>query len=266
MGDVTTSGSSNTPTNKNVQPTLDMLLKGLQSEYKGGVDVFNKSLYSPVGQGTQNAWAQGTKNANGLISGGGFNSAQQGAMSGTQALGGQYGALGQAYDPNSPAYQQLRSKVQNDTATGIYSDFNNSGLFGSDVNMKSAGQGIGDALAGLDYGNMQNNINNQYRSLDSQKGIYDTLFGQGQQGILNKNDAIGQLAGIGAGQDANRQAQLLGENDLFRRQNDSGWEALTRGSSILSGTAGVGGSTSSSSVPWWAALLGGAATGASIFG
>lgn len=266
MGDVTTSGSSNTPTNKNVQPTLDMLLKGLQSEYKGGVDVFNKSLYSPVGQGTQNAWAQGTKNANSLLSGGGLTGGQQGAMAGTKALGGQYGGLGGAYDPNSAAYKTLRQGVIDDTLTNVGSGFTSSGRFGGGSYIDSASKGVGNAVAGLDYGNMQNDINNRYRSLDSQKGIYDTLFGQGQQSIVNRNDAVGQLAGIGAGQDANRQAQLLGQNDLFRRQRDSGWEALTRGSSILSGTAGVGGSTSSSSVPWWMAALGLGATGASILG
>jgi hypothetical protein len=370
MGDVTTSTGTTTSANPDVQPTVSMLLKGLQDAYKGGVDVYDKSLYTPPSDATKSAWGAGTNFANSLIGSGGFNEQQNRAMGtlggvtqdygrlgdngglngaqttaqgrlgnvyggygqlgdngglsaaqakimgGVRGLGGDYAALSGAYEQNAPGYQRLRSKLRNDTATGIYKDFNNSGLFGSDANMRSAGEGIADSLAGLDYGNYQNNVNNKYRSLDSQRGVYGdafsmgqtgvgnqfgalagragtansmfgnaqtgignqfgalagqagaagTMFGMGQQGINNQTGAIGTLAGIGAAQDADSLAGRMADADLFDRTNNKDWNTLARTSSILGGTAGAGGSSTSNSVPWWSALLGGAATGASIFG
>jgi hypothetical protein len=239
----------------------------------------------------------------------GLTDAQSGAMSGVGGLGAKYAGLGSAYDQSAPGYATLRAKLQNDTATGIYSDFNNSGLFGSDVNMKSAGEGIGNALAGLDYGNYQNSVNNKYRSLDSQRGIFGDVFGMGQQGVGNQfgalagqagtansifgnqtaalggqgatagqqfgmgqtaldnqQGAIGMLGQIGASQDADSLASRMADADLFDRTKNADWNTLGRATSILGGNATAGGSTTSNTVPWWAALLGGAATGASIFG
>lgn len=318
MGDVTTGGSKTTPNSPLVGQTSDMLLKGLQKAYKGGVDVYNKPLYTKPSDTTQSAWGQGSDFANGLIGNAGFGTGQRGAMdslggvfsgygqlgdnngltggqsdamAGNAALGGQYGALGQAYDPNSSAYKTLRGNIADDTLTGVGSLFASNGRYGSDIMGESAAEGLGNALAGLDYGNMQNNINNQYRSLDSQRGIFgDTFsmgqqgvgnqfgalagqgatagqqFGMGQQALGNQQGAIGMLGQIGASQDADSLARRMANADLFDRTHNADWNTLGRATSILGGNAQAGGSTTSNTVPWWSALLGGAATGASIFG
>ena len=63
---------------------------------------------------------------------------------------------------------------------------------------------------------------------------------------------------VGAAQDANTQAALLGQNDLFRRTADSKTDLLAKLSSILAGTGGQAGTTttqSSPATPWWQSAL-----------
>ena len=318
MGDVTTGGSTTTPNSKQVTKTTDMLLGGLQDAYKGGVDTYNKPLYTGPGSTTQNAWNWGGALSNQTIANGGYaggqreaqdslggvfsgfggvadnnglTGAQANAMTGNAGLGAKYAGLGTAYDPNSAAYKQLRQGIVDDTLSNLGSQFTASGRFGGGSYIDTASQGLGDALAGLDYTNMQNNINNQYRSLDAQRGIFgDTFnmgqtgvgntlaglsgqagvagqqFGMGQQALTNQQDAINSLTQIGAAQDADSLAGRLADYDLFTRTNDADWEAISRASSILSGTAGASGSTTTNNIPWWAAIAGLGATGASIFG
>ena len=318
MGDVTTGASTTTPNSKQVTKTTDMLLGGLQDAYKGGVDVYDKPLYTGPGSTTQNAWNWGGALSNQTIANGGYaggqreaqdslggvfsgfggvadnnglTGAQANAMTGNAGLGAKYAGLGTAYDPNSAAYKQLRQGIVDDTLSNLGSQFTASGRFGGGSYIDTASQGLGDALAGLDYTNMQNNINNQYRSLDAQRGIFgDTFnmgqtgvgntlaglsgqagvagqqFGMGQQALTNQQDAIGLLGQIGASQDADALAKRMADADLFDRTKNADWNTLGRATSILGGTAGASGSTTSNTVPWWSLLLGGAATGASIFG
>lgn len=318
MGDVTTGGSSTTPNSKLVGQTSDMLLKGLQKAYKGGVDVYSKPLYVKPSDTTQSAWGQGSSFANDLIGSNGYGAGQQAAqdslggvfsgyggiadnngltgaqstaMTGNAGLGAKYAGLGTAYDPNSAAYKTLRQGIVDDTLSNLGSQFTSSGRFGGGSYVDTASEGLGDALAGLDYSNMQNNINNQYRSLDSQRGIFgDTFgmgqtgvgntlaglagqgatasqqFGMGQQALGNEQGAIGLLGQIGASKDADSLAKRMANADLFDRTKNADWNTLGRATSILGGNSTASGSTTSNSVPWWAALLGGASTGASIFG
>ena len=318
MGDVTTGGSSTTPNSPLVRKTSDTLLRGLMDTYKGGVDTYNKPLYTGPSSNTQHAWNYGSAVANNLVNTGGFGMGQQDAMSslggigagfgqiadnngltdaqssamtGNAGLGAKYAGLGTAYDPNSAAYKTLRQGIVDDTLSNLGSQFTASGRFGGGSYVDTASQGLGDALAGLDYTNMQNNINNQYRSLDAQRGIFGDQFGMGQTGVgntlaglsgqagvagqqfgmgqtalQNRNDAVDRLTGIGSAIDASQLASRMADYDLFTRKQDADWEALARASSILGGTAGAAGSTTTNNVPFWAALLGGAATGASIFG
>jgi hypothetical protein len=351
---LTTGSSSTTPNSEQVTKTSDMLLKGLQSAYKGGVDVYGKPLYTAPSGNTQSAWGQGGNLANHLYHAGGYGNgqgaaqdslggvfsgygnagaqsgaqlgqvfggygqlgdnngltdAQGGAMAGVGGLGSKYAGLGTAYDPNSSAYKQLRQGVVDDTLSNLGSQFTASGRFGGGSYVDTASEGLGDALAGLDYNNMQNNINNQYRSLDSQRGIFGDQFGMGQQGVGNQfgalagqagtansifgnqtaalggqgatagqqfgmgqtalgnqQGAIGLLGQIGASQDADSLAKRMADADLFDKTKNTDWNTLGRATSILGGNSTASGSTTSNSVPWWAALLGGAATGASIFG
>lgn len=193
---------------------------------------------------------------------------QQGDLAMTRNIGGQYGQLSDAYSAGSPGMSQLRNKLQDDTLTGVNSIFGGSGRLGSGQHISSASEGLGNALAGFDYANYQNDINNRYRSLDSQAGQANTAFGMEQQGVANTAGAMaalpqlyqtaqmpGQTLGsVGAAQDADKQANLLGRHDLFRRQQDAKVDLLAKLSSILSGTAGAGGTTTTNTepgTPWW---------------
>jgi hypothetical protein len=257
----------------------------------------------------------------------GLTGRQASAMTGTAGLGDDYAGLGTAYDPRSAAYKRLRQGVADDTLKNLGSQFTSSGRFGGGSYVGTASEGLGDALAGLDYGNMQNNINNQYRSLDSQRGIFGDVFGMGQQGVGNQfgalagqagtansifgnrmgalagqagtansqfanragalagqgatagaqfgmgqtalgnqQGAIGLLGQVGASRDADSLARRMADADLFDKTKNRDWNTLGRASSLLGINQSASGSTTSNSVPWWAALLGGAATGASIFG
>jgi hypothetical protein len=260
MGNVTTSSESTAPSNPNVQPAVSKLLQGLQSQYDAGVPVYQKSLYPGVSDTTNSAWAQGTGVASSLIGSGGFNGTQTGAMSTLRGLDAGYGGLSDAYSQDAPGYSTLRSNLMDDAVKNVGSAFTSSGRFGGGSYVDTATKSAVDAVAPLDYTNFQNDINNRYRSLDSRAGLGQTIFGMGQQGIANQNAAVSALGAIGSARDADMLAARQGENDLFRRNADAGWERLARSSAILGGTAPYGGQESSQSVPWWAALGGGLAT------
>lgn len=240
MGNVTTSSSSTSPSNKDVDPTVSKLLKGLQGQYDSGVEVFDKTLYPGVGGTTQNAW-QTTLDAAGNPD---YANAVGGAISdfGDVAAGNRFGM-------NDPGYATLRGNIQSDVMRDVNKTFGSSGLFGSDSNLDAAGEGLGNALAGLDYTNYQNDVTRQQQAAQMLPGLYSASLAPGAA-----------QAGVGAAQDADALAARQGENDLFRRQNDAGWDALARSSSVLAGTAGSSGSNTENQIPWWAAI-GGAGAG-----
>lgn len=281
----------------------DTFLNKLDTQLDKKAPVFGESLFAGAGTGTKNAWNAGTNFATGLNNAGGFGTgqraamdslggvfkgygalgdnggltaAQAGAMSGNRGLGAQYAGLGTAFDQDAPGYQTLRNKLRDDTATGIYNDFNNSGLFGSDNNLETAGEGIATALAGLDYGNYQNSINNKYRSLDAQRGIFGDTFNMGQTGIGNQFNALGgqaatagqqfgmgqtaltnqqgaidALSQIGAAQDANAQGALLGRADLFDRTKSAELDRLAKIGGIFGDPI-----EAANEAPWWQQALG----------
>lgn len=256
MGDVTTAKETTAPSNPDVNPTVSKLLKGVQGAYDSGVKVYDNTLYPGAGGTTQNAWAQGANNANSLLSTGGFNSQQTGAMSTLGGLQSGYAGLSGAYDQDAPGYSTLRSNLMDDAVRNVGAGFNASGRFGGGSYVDQATKSAVDAVAPLDYQNFNNSIANKYRSLDSQAGIGNTMFGMGQQGIANRADSIAALGGIGAAQDADALASRQADNDWFRRKSDAPWQALERASGILHGTAGSAGTDTTKSIPWWQAALG----------
>jgi hypothetical protein len=267
---------------------------------------FKKSLYTGPSGATRDAWRLGQNFNEDLIGDGGFNSQQRGAMKqiggvasgygqlgrgnglsgdqsgamrGMRGLGGQYADLGDAYDPNSEAYQTLRQGISDDTLTNVAALGASSGRSGATSFNEGAAKGLGNALAGLDYQNMGRNIDNQYRSLDSQQGVFGNVFGMGQQGIDNRfnalagqrgiaNDqfgmgqqginnswnAIGGIGQIGAARDADRLAQRLADFDLYNRRQNHEIDWLGRINGAMGGGAGDG----AKEAPWWQQLLGGA--------
>jgi hypothetical protein len=229
----------------------DKYLGKLEGQLDQKAPVFNKSLFVGAGQGTRNAWDAGNDFAGGLNDAGGFGYGQRGAMDGLGGLGGKYGALGGAYDPNSDAYKRLRQGIADDTMKEVGSQFTASGRFGGGSHVSTAAEGLGDALAGLDYGNMQNDINNRYRSLDSQRSIFGDQFGMGQQALGNQMGALDRLTAIGGAQDANRQGQRLGNADLFDRRHNAELDRLAKIGGIFGDPI-----ASANEAPWWQQALG----------
>jgi hypothetical protein len=313
-GSTKTSTSRTAPSNPKVTATMNKLLGGINKEFDAGYGVYGKSLYPGVGGTTRSAWAQGAGDANSLIrsggfnpqqtgamrtlggvgagygrlgANGGFNAQQSGAMRNLGGLRGQYAKMADAYDQDAPGYQRLRQGLMDDAITNVGAGFTSSGRFGGGSYIDKATESAVDAIAPLDYQNFQNDINNRYRSIDSQQGIFNslfgmgqqgvdnrfnalagqgatagTMFGMGQQGIQNRQGALGQLGVIGAAQDADALANRQAEHDKFRRMNDGGRRLLGELSSILAGNAQVGGQTTTNTqpaTPWWQQVLGYAA-------
>jgi len=267
--------------------------------------VFNQSLFAGAGDATKNAWSQGTTFGNSLVGSNGYGAGQQAAqnslggvfsgygavadnngltgaqanaMTGNAGLGSQYAGLSSAYDENAPGYARMRQKLLDDASTSTAALFGNSGRLGSGASVDNITEASLNAIAPLDYSNYQNNINNQYRSLDSQRGIYgDTFnmgqtgvgntlaglggqaatagaqFGMGQTALTNKQGALDLLTQIGSAKDANAQGALLGKADLFDRTKNAELDRL-----IKIGAA-FGDPTAAANEPaWWQSLLGGA--------
>jgi len=82
-------------------------------------------------------------------------------------------AAGQRFGEADPGYATLRKNVANDAMTSSLNAFNNSGLFGSDSNQVKTGEGVANALAGLDYGNFQNDQQRQERAIGMLPGMRD---------------------------------------------------------------------------------------------
>lgn len=258
----------------------DTFLNKLDTQLDKKAPVFGESLFAGAGTGTRNAWDAGTNFATGLNNAGGFgtgqraamdslggvfsgygqlagnnglSSAQSGAMAGLGGLGSKYAGLGTAYDPNSAAYRTLRGGIADDVLTDVASLGASNGRYSSRSFNEGAAEGLGNALAGLDYTNMQRNIDNQYRSLDAQRGIFGDTFNMGQTGIGNQFNALGgqaattgqqfgmgqtaltnqqgaidALSQIGAAQDADAQGALLGRADLFDRTKNAELDRLAK--------------------------------------
>jgi hypothetical protein len=280
MGDntsTTTNTSSTAPTNPAVTATTNNLLGKLDAATNAGVPVFNQSLYSPAGAWTQTAWNRSIQDAYNPDFSKGINGAlgyasnligNGGLTAGQKDLSKQYADLGGAYDKTSDAEQRLRSGVVDTTMQNVNGLFNNSGRFGGGSYVDSLGKGLGDALAGFDTNIYDRNVANKYNSLGAQAGLQ-------QQGVQNAFGAGAALPGyysalqlpaatmgaVGAAMDANEQGKLLGANDLYQRVNGAPWDTLGRASSILNGTAGASGNTTTSTsqqpqTPWWQSALG----------
>jgi hypothetical protein len=240
MGDnktTTQTGSSSSA----VTNTTNKLLGGLSAQYDKGTAVFDKNLFTGAGDTTQNSWASALGAANNPDYANGIN----GAISdySRAASGGDAAA-------NDPYYAKLGDNALRD----VNAMFTNSGRFGSGSHVNQAVTALGD-------------VNNANIAADR---AWQTQGAQMLPGLLQAGQLPSSIQGaVGSAQDANTQGLLQGANDLFRRQNDSGWSTLGQASSILNGAAPAAGqtqTTTSPQAPWWQQGLGAAALGAGIYG
>lgn len=224
MGSSTTKSTTTSgPSNPDLNKTVSALAKGISAEYSPG-----KSLYVAPGANTTAGWNASLAAANNPA----FASGMSGAINSysNRAAGNELGM-------NDPGYATLRAKLGNDVMQTVNSAYNNSGLFGADSNMKAAASGLTDSLGALDYQQYNNSLDRQMQAAT----LLPQLFSGAQL-----PSSIQQS--IGASQDASEAARLAGPTDY-----------LGKLSSILAGTAGAAGTTTTQSqptAPLWQQILG----------
>lgn len=202
---------------------ISKLSKGISAEYTPG-----KSLYTAPSSATTGGWASALATANNPA----YNSSMRDAIAsfGDTAAGKNIGV-------EAPGFARLRQNAIDDTLTSVNTAFNSSGLFGSDANMRQAGEGVADAIAGLDY--------QQYKYGNDQQTQAATLLPQLMQGSLLPSSVMGS---VGASMDADAAAKAAGPTDY-----------LAKLTGIASGNAAAGGTTTTNttpSTPLWLSLLG----------
>lgn len=226
-----------------VKATLDKVLGGVNTAVDAGAPpAFNSSLYSPAGGTTTAGWNSALTAANNPS----YSTAIQKTIDslGKAAGGGDYGT-------NDPAYATLRANAGNDALTSVNGVFNNSGRLGGGSNVKSAGEGVTNALAGLDVNQLNNDRAFQLSAASALPGAFQSSLAP---------SAV--QSGVGAAEDANSQGILQGNADLQKRQANNQTDWLAKISAILNGNAQVGGTTSTTTspapqqTPWWQSALG----------
>lgn len=123
-------------------------------------------------------------------------------------------AAGNQYGANDAAY----AKLSDNTLRDVNSMFTNSGRFGSGSHVETAVNALGD-------------VNNANIAADRQ---WQTQAAQMLPDLFTAGQAPGQV-----------------QQSVGQAQQAQPWYNLGQASSILSGTAGTGGSTTTESQPWW---------------
>lgn len=139
-------------------------------------------------------------------------------------------AAGKRFGQNDPGYAALRAKAGDDTLRDINALTTASGRFGSGSHIGTATEALGNVYAGMDYQNYQQDIARQQNAAQ----MLPQIFAAGQ--------APGSVqAGVG------------------QQMQQQPWYNLGQASSILAGTSGAGGQTSTTttpSTPWWQTGIG----------
>jgi hypothetical protein len=249
----------------------DKYLGKLEGQLNKKAPVFNQSLFSGAGAGTQGAWGSGANLANHIYHAGGYGNgqgaaqeslggvfsgygnagaqsgaqlgqvfggygqlgddngltdAQGAAMAGVGGLGSKYAGLGTAYDQSNPAFQLMRQKALDDASKSVGAGFTASGRFGGGSYIDDATEAAVQAIAPLDYQAHQLGVDNKYRSLDSQRGVFGDQFGMGQTGVGNQMGALAGQAGTANSIFGNQMGALGGQGATAGQQFGMGQTAL----------------------------------------
>lgn len=154
---------------------------------------------------------------------------------GSETQGGikRLGQLGRSADfaggMQAPGYKAVRNNLRDTVATDVGSMFNASGRFGGGSHVNNLTDQLTDSLGAFDYQNYNNQLDRQRQGVEMQ---------------------------LGAGQmlDADKQAALLADNDLFRRTHDTERQNLLELLGGFTGSQGAAGMTEEQ--PWWMKAIG----------
>lgn len=220
------STSSNSP---QVTALTNQLAGGLSGLVSKGSSVYDKPLYTGLGATTQAGI--------GNLTGAAGNQNYANNLNSTMDEFGQI-AAGNRFGQDAPGYSTLRSGVIDDTLAATNNAFNASGRFGGGSNVESANKGIGSAVAGLDYQNYQNDIARQQQAASALPGLFSASLAPGQAQI-----AAGSIT------DADALAKRQADAQLYDQTQNKSWNDYARASSILAGTAGAAGQTTTNTQP-----------------
>jgi len=216
----TTSGVNNAALNK----TLTKVATGLGDLYQPGA-----SSYVAPGSTTTGGWAKSLDAANNPQFAGGI----AGAI-------GSYGnrAAGKELGIDDPLYAAQRARLAGDVTKNVNGAFNNSGMFGSDSNIKTLAEALAEAQGGLDLQQRTESYGRQSEAAN----LLPQLFSGAQL-----PSSIQQS--VGASQDADKAAQANGKIDYLNR--------ILAPLTGASGAAGTSQTTTNTPDPWRLLLGGG---------
>lgn len=220
------STSSNSP---QVTALTNQLAGGLSGLVSNGSSVYDKPLYTGLGATTQNGVQSLTNAAGNQNYGNNVNAAMD-----------EFGqiAAGNRFGQNAPGYADLRQNTIDDTLSATNNAFNTSGRFGGGSNVLAANKGVGSAIANLDYTNYSQDIARQQQAAAALPGLFSASLAPGQAQI-----AAGSI------QDQDALAKRQAEAQLYDQTQNKSWNDYARASSILSGTAGAAGQTTTNTQP-----------------
>lgn len=211
----------------------------LNTQLGQGVKPYTESMVPSLSGQTQAGIGALTNNPNNAT----YGSAISNTMNDFGAI-----ASGQRFGMNDPGYAALRNNVIDDVTTASNATFQGSGRFGSESHRENFNEGLGNALAGMDYANFSNDQQRQMQAAGMLPGLYSA----------SNMPASAQLQ---AGQlmDTYNTAKAQDAARIFDATQNAGWNTLQRGSSILAGTSPSAGTTTTNTqpaAPWWQGLLG----------
>lgn len=195
------SSSTNNATGFNKEQLTNSIGSGIQGLFdKGPAPVFNKAMYAGLGDMTKmglNQIGAASRNPN-------YSRYASDTLNsfGNIAAGNEFGT-------NDPGYARVRQNAIDAAQTNANRSFLSSGTYGSDQHAKALGEGIANASAGLDYTNLMNDRARQERAASALPGLFQATTAPGQIQL-----------GLGQTYDANEQAKLMAEADLFNRRNN----------------------------------------------
>jgi hypothetical protein len=253
------------------------------SQIYEGTTVVPFSNQSLSGMNNAQSFAQGAgqnmqNQAKNIISGGGFNSYQQGALgnltnSANNPMMGQM-ASGQMLGQGNPFLQQALGVANENAMTGVGDAMSAAGRYGSGVHQGTLAKTINDSNTNAMFGQYNTDVNNMMGAANQQLGSASALFNAGQAGLGNMQSAYQAglqpaetMTGIGGAYEdlAGKYAQE--QMDKFIARRDAPLDVAARTMAVAGG-AGSLGSTSTQKVyqPTQWGQVGANAAGAALAG
>lgn len=245
-GDNTTTQSTTSDPWSSAQPALETGLTGAQDLYNAGVgsQVYQGSTVIPFADQTTQGFNAIESNANanmngqglsgqyqGIIDSGGYNAAQQGAMSQMQQAASGY--------QNDPTYQMMRQNTLNDVSNSVNESISSAGRYGSAAHTGALVDQISNAGAQMDM-----------QQLSRQDAANQNLFNMGQAGQGNLANAYAgmnqpsqDLMQIGSAYEDLATRTMNDELRIFDEAQNKPWENLGRLNAVATGAGNYGSST-----------------------